>query len=123
MELGIKLKMKRESLRLSQQEVADYLNISQKTYSNMESNKTFPSLTQLAKIGDLLDLDFLEIIKDLGIKINQQQNEFKDNSTGFSISSFPKNLIKQYENQLSNKDEIIVLPKETIADLRNNKSS
>lgn len=45
--IGTELKKAREKKRLSQQEVADLLNISQKTISNIESDKSIPTLLQL----------------------------------------------------------------------------
>lgn len=47
----------REDKKISQQEIADFLEISQKTYSNMESGKSTPSVTQLANLSTLLDFD------------------------------------------------------------------
>ena len=44
MDIGQKLKAKRDIKRLSQQEVAERLQISQRTYSNIESNKSQPSI-------------------------------------------------------------------------------
>ena len=44
MQIGSKLKRIRENKRMSQQEIAEFLDISQKTYSNIESDKSKPSL-------------------------------------------------------------------------------
>ena len=53
MKIGSHLKRAREAKRLSQQEVADRLSISQRTLSNMESDKSKPTVSQLAKMGEL----------------------------------------------------------------------
>lgn len=50
MKIGHKLKKARESKRLSQHEVAEVLGISQKTISNIESNKSQPTVAQLSLI-------------------------------------------------------------------------
>lgn len=60
MEIGKHLRKKRNEKRFSQQEVADYLGISQRTYSNFESDKSTPSILQLKKISELLEFDFLK---------------------------------------------------------------
>jgi transcriptional regulator with XRE-family HTH domain len=57
MEIGHHLKKARESKRMSQQEVAELLGISQKSLSNMESNKTQPSIVQIAEMGKIYDLE------------------------------------------------------------------
>ena len=63
MKLGKHLRKKRYEKRLSQQEVADHLCVSQRTYSNYESDNTTPSIVQLLKIGELLEFDFLKCFK------------------------------------------------------------
>ncbi|WP_057938623.1 helix-turn-helix domain-containing protein [Algoriphagus resistens] len=67
MKIGAKLKKARESKRLSQQEVSDHLNISQKTLSNIESDKSQPSVTQLALMGKIYKLDVLALLSSEGI--------------------------------------------------------
>ena len=68
MELGQYLKKARESKRMSQQQVADQLGISQKTLSNIESNKSQPNIHQLAEMESLYEISILELLKEFGIK-------------------------------------------------------
>lgn len=121
MKIGHKLKDKRDLKRLSQQEVADYLNVSQRTYSNFESNKSEPSLTQLSKLAEVLEFNLLDILKDQGIVFNQSNNEFKDNSNGIVMNSGVSSKLEvQYEARIKDlleinnllKDKISVLEKE-----------
>ncbi|WP_439487352.1 helix-turn-helix domain-containing protein [Algoriphagus sp.] len=70
MKIGHKLKKARESKRLSQQEVSDRLRISQKTLSNIESNKTQPSVLQLAALGDIYKMDILKLLSENGIYLS-----------------------------------------------------
>jgi transcriptional regulator with XRE-family HTH domain len=119
MQIGHKLKRIREVKKISQQEVAHYLNISQKTYSNIEADKSTPSLMQLSKLGEFLEFDMLELLKEQGVTFNQSNNEFKDNSGSYIINNFPEKLIDQYEDRLKVKQELILLLKEKIAQLEN----
>ena len=62
MKIGKHLRNKRHEKRLSQQEVGDYLNISQRTYSNFESDNSSPSIEQIVELSKLLDFDFLKLL-------------------------------------------------------------
>lgn len=73
MELGHHLKKARESQRMSQQEVAELLGISQKTLSNMESGKAKPSVIQLAKIGEIYGLDILKLLSENGVHLSPRK--------------------------------------------------
>ncbi|MBN7818028.1 helix-turn-helix domain-containing protein [Algoriphagus pacificus] len=70
MKIGHHLKRAREKKRLSQQEVAELLGISQKTLSNVESNKSQPSVTQLALLGEIYEMNVLKLLEDNGINLN-----------------------------------------------------
>jgi transcriptional regulator with XRE-family HTH domain len=61
MKIGKHLRNKRHEKRLSQQEVGDFLNISQRTYSNFESDNSTPSIEQIVALSKLLDSDFLKL--------------------------------------------------------------
>ncbi|PZX50437.1 transcriptional regulator with XRE-family HTH domain [Algoriphagus ratkowskyi] len=70
MEIGHHLKKGRESKRLSQHEVSELLGISQKTLSNIESNKSQPSVAQLAAMGKIYELDVLKLLAENGIHLS-----------------------------------------------------
>ena len=70
--MGAKLRKIRKDKRISQEEIADFLDISQKTYSNIESDKSNASLMQLSKLSQLLDFDLLELLEEQGIVFNQK---------------------------------------------------
>jgi transcriptional regulator with XRE-family HTH domain len=76
MMLGAQLKKARERKKLSQHEVAEQLNISQKTLSNIESDKSQPSITQLAQIGEIYEIDILELLSNQGIKLGKNISFF-----------------------------------------------
>lgn len=70
MELGHHLKRERESKRMSQQEVAELLGISQKTLSNIESGKSKPSVMQLAELGKIYGVDIIPLLSENGIHLS-----------------------------------------------------
>ncbi|GMQ27334.1 hypothetical protein Aoki45_40170 [Algoriphagus sp. oki45] len=70
MDLGHHLKRARESKRISQQQVADQLGISQKTLSNIESGKAQPSVVQLAEMGKIYGMDMVSLLSENGIHLS-----------------------------------------------------
>ncbi|WP_192349839.1 helix-turn-helix domain-containing protein [Algoriphagus sp. Y33] len=74
MKIGHQLKKARESNKLSQHEVSDLLGISQKTLSNIESNKSQPTVAQLALMGDIYKLDILKLLSENGIHLSPSRN-------------------------------------------------
>ncbi|MCF6298042.1 MAG: helix-turn-helix domain-containing protein [Flavobacteriaceae bacterium] len=121
MNIGHKLKDKRNSKRISQQEVAESLSISQRTYSNFESNKSEPSLTQLSKLAEILEFNLLDILQEQGIVFNQNNNEFKDNSNGIVLNgdSDYSGKLKDKSIIIEQQNDIIAMLKEKIAWLGN----
>ncbi len=62
MKIGVLLKKEREINNFSQQQIADVLNISQRTYSNFESDKSLPSILHLSELSLLLNFDLFEFL-------------------------------------------------------------
>ena len=56
------LKTIRTNLNLDQQEMADKLGISRKTYQNYEQYKTYPDIPIVKKIIEISNVDFNDII-------------------------------------------------------------
>jgi DNA-binding XRE family transcriptional regulator len=52
----------RQSLRLAQTEVADYVDASQSTYNNWESGKHTPSMKYIPKLCQILKLEINDIL-------------------------------------------------------------
>lgn len=64
-ELGLKLKYYRDNCELSQQQVANILNIDRSTYTYYETGKTTPSASMLLKLSKIYNVPcavFLECI-------------------------------------------------------------
>lgn len=82
MEFHIKLKNYREDKDLTQQQIADLIPMNQSNYSKIESGIQEPSLYQLTRISEILEVsidDLLDINHDELIekRINQIKEELK----------------------------------------------
>ena len=105
---GIKIGSKLRKLRMDkgykQEYMAEVLEISQKTYSNMENDKSSISLDTLKKIAEEYKIDLIELISDDKVVI--QNNDSKDTST---INGIVNN---------NDSQELIIQMKERIEDLK-----
>ncbi len=63
MNFGKRLKQKRISLKLTQDEFAKSLYISRQTISNWENGKTLPDIDSLILISNIYDISLDELIK------------------------------------------------------------
>jgi len=53
--LGYKIKSKRKSKKLTQQKIAEKLNINRVTYQGYETDKHKPDIDTLSKLADILE--------------------------------------------------------------------
>ena len=74
--LGKKLLDLRRQHRLSQEEIADILNVSQNAYNKWESDKHKPSADNLLKLSQYYKIDIIELLDD-NEKISLSNNEIK----------------------------------------------
>ena len=65
MKIGYKLRNIRKSLKYTQDDVAYFLRISQKSYSNIELDRTKLSLRNFILLVLFFDIDFEDFIHDL----------------------------------------------------------
>ena len=70
------LKFYREKCDLTQQQVADALNINRSTYTYYEKGKTEPSINTLQKIMLLFDVEFDELYPNEVIKVSESKAPF-----------------------------------------------
>lgn len=103
MSLGKKLKQARLNKNLSQDFMAEMLDVSQKTYSNFENNKTIPNFSQIEEISKILDISILDFLEDTE-KYNFYQNNTGTNN-GFVVNNFSEKLIEQYELRIKKLEE------------------
>lgn len=64
MQLSKKIKICRQENHLTQAEFADSLNVSRKTVSGWENDRSFPDITTLIKISDNYDISLDSLLKD-----------------------------------------------------------
>lgn len=117
MKIGAYLKRAREAKRLSQQEVADLLSVSQKTLSNFESDKSQPTFYQLALMDELYELNVIEILSKHGITFRLSSNENESHSK--ADHRYYVEIRKLFEQLLEEKDSRIALLEELIDRLKN----
>ncbi len=107
-ELGLKLKYYRDNCELSQQQVANILNIDRSTYTYYETGKTTPSASMLLKLSKIYNVPcavFLECINQ-ELELN---SKVADSITKGGISSFYEESIddKIYSLTKDEKDVVI----------------
>lgn len=99
MTLGDKLKKARIGKNLTQEYLAEVLNVSQKTYSNFENDKSKPAFAQVEDIAKILDVSVLDFLSGDNITVNQNDNEIAIAQNYATINTSEK-LIEQYEERI-----------------------
>lgn len=95
-ELGLKLKYYRESCEMSQQQIANALNVDRSTYTYYETGKTTPSASTLLKLSKIFNVPcsiFLESINqelDLNSLVADSVDNKKSRDTTKSYESDEK---------------------------------
>ena len=64
MEIGQKLKDKRASLGLSQEDLAEKIGVTRQTIANWEKGKTYPDIGSVLKLSDLYNVSLDELLKE-----------------------------------------------------------
>lgn len=105
MALGEKLKQARLSKNFSQDYMAEMLDVSQKTYSNFENDRTTPSFAQIEKISNILETSILGFLTSEKVTFNQTNSHGQNN--GLVINNLSEKLIEQYELRLNKQQEEI----------------
>ncbi|MCO6543533.1 MAG: helix-turn-helix domain-containing protein [Lactobacillus sp.] len=73
---GQRLQKKRQSLHLTQVEVAQQLHVSQQTISSWEQGKSYPDIDSLIKLSDFYQISLDVLLKeDIGVKESIKKNE------------------------------------------------
>lgn len=98
MELSAKLKFYREQNGYSQQDVADYLNISRQSISKWENDKSYPDIENLKRLSEFYKVSIDELL---------QENE--DLKNKIEVSKTKKKLRNVEKLIDKNEDEGVVL--------------
>lgn len=117
--IGARIRKLREEKKISQENMALALNITQSNYGRLEKDDKRLTATKLLKISEILEVSvsflFNEQVPEV---IPQSNNELLNSYTDEKHFQFQTNkevmtkLIEQYELRLKKKDEIIVLLKQ-----------
>lgn len=97
MTLGDKLKKARIGKNLTQEYLAEVLNVSQKAYSNFENDKSKPAFAQVEDIAKILDVSVLDFLSGDSVTINSTNG---DHSGFIYQNQLPEKLIEQYEERI-----------------------
>lgn len=82
MNLGKTLQDLRRNKNISQEEIADALNVSRQTISNWENSKSFPDIISLMTMCDIYEISLDDLIKDnKNLLSNIKKNESKKRYT------------------------------------------
>jgi transcriptional regulator with XRE-family HTH domain len=123
MSIGAKLIKYRKEVKLTQQEVAELLNVKTNTYGSWESDKTEPSghyFPKMAQIfGVTVDKLFPEL-KQIQIAPNQTNNDNAKpiNAYYVSFDEAESIVIKTQEETIATQKTLIEQQQETIATLK-----
>lgn len=104
--VGNKLKILRKNKNMSQEEVADYLHISQSAYARMESGESHSWANHILKICKIFSIPPEELLK---VDVNKMDISYINNKDQLSDT-----IIEQYEDRIQ---EL----KKVIKDLKKNK--
>jgi len=113
MTLGEKLKKARIHKNFTQEYLAEVLNVSQKTYSNFENDKSKPDFHQVEDIAKVLEVSMLDFLSGDGLSFNYD-NVHGGNNGFIYQNQLPEKLIEQYEQRLKDKDSEIAYLKQLL---------
>lgn len=88
MELGNEIFKKRKIMNMTQRELADKINVSDKTISRWEKGVAIPDIYSLKKISVVLDIKFNQLFDDISVKIDEEEK-----TDYASISKFKNNCV------------------------------
>ena len=115
--IGNKLKDLRKQKGWSQEQVSDYLAISQSAYARMEKGVSYSWASHLDKICEIFEIAPEELVKQDGIVINNNQ-QGGTSTNAYIVNNLSEKLIEQYEKRIIEKEDIIKELKETIVELK-----
>jgi len=104
MQIGNKMRQRREQLKWSQEYVAEKLNMSPSNYSKYESDKIKPSAEIAIDIAKILEMDLRELLPESKLvvfeKIDKIDIEYNQTGNNSTISVVPDS---KYEREMHKK--------------------
>ena len=105
--VGNNLKLLRKAKSLSQEQVADYLNISQSAYARMERGESTSWTIHFKKICEVFEITPEELVKK-GLGIETYESLINtERLTEIAMLSVYRKIIKKYELQIEDLKNII----------------
>lgn len=101
MEVGYKIKQLREERKLSQEELAHLVGVTQATISNIESGKSKPDIYLMDSIAKNFDKDIYDFLMEDRIIVNN--NTETNNGVVYSsgvVNLLSEKLIEQFEKRI-----------------------
>lgn len=102
--VGNKLKILRKNKKMSQEEVADLLGISQSAYARMESGESSSWANYILKICEVFAIFPEELLKVEDLNLDADRKEDPSGETGTHLSD---KVIEQYEERIKELRKII----------------
>ena len=75
-----KIKNARTIKKLTQEQVAEDLNVSRQTISNWENGKSLPDIVSIIRMSELYDLSLDELLKGDATLLNKIESEYEKNN-------------------------------------------
>jgi transcriptional regulator with XRE-family HTH domain len=101
--VGNRLKQWRKAKNMSQEEVADFLHISQSSYARMERGKSGSWSSYVKEICELFEINSEELIK---IGLRSDTNENADSNKNV-VNQLSDKIVEQYEARIKELKKII----------------
>jgi transcriptional regulator with XRE-family HTH domain len=105
--IGNKLKQLRKSKSMSQEQVADYLHLSQSAYARMESGESHSWASHMDKICEVFEITPEELVKNDSVIVNSNQ-QGGTSTNAIVINQLSEKLIEQFEERIKELKQVIV---------------
>ena len=90
MKLGDKIAMLRKKANLTQEELADSLNVTRQSVSRRESNEVYPDMNKIGKLADILETNCDYLLRD---DVNESGEKVKLVSDNNKVEKYINRLI------------------------------
>jgi transcriptional regulator with XRE-family HTH domain len=102
--VGNKLKILRKNKNMSQEEVADYLHMSQSAYARMESGESHSWASHIIKICKIFAIAPEDLLKVEHLKTDANK---KNTSSREIVNQLSDEVIEQYEDKIKELKKVI----------------
>jgi len=102
MDIGIKIRRLRESIKMSQSELARQLGITQATLHNIESGITHKvDCLLIDKVCNIFDKDFSYFANDNVVNNNVKENKGQISCENFTVNNYPESILTEIQNLIN----------------------